>query len=95
MYELNYDPQICKNCETGDCLIRCQYMELELAEARAEKAKLLKGQDTHILLECATCYGCEEYCPFDNHPFYQIVERQEEKGILCPHRSRLPSNRLL
>ena len=39
MYELNYDPQICENCETCDCLMRCQYMDFELAEARAEQAK--------------------------------------------------------
>jgi len=34
-----------------------------------------------VLSECATCYACEEYCPHGNHPFYQIVELQEARGI--------------
>jgi Fe-S oxidoreductase len=34
-----------------------------------------------------TCYACEEYCPFGNHPFYLITERREEKGILTAPRA--------
>jgi Fe-S oxidoreductase len=82
MYELNYDPQICKNCKTCDCLMNCQYMDFKLAEARAEKEKILQGVDSKVLRGCITCYACEEYCPSGNHPFYQIVDRQEEKGVL-------------
>ena len=82
MYALKYDPQICVQCETCDCLMHCQYMDFELAEAKAEKEKILAGQNSEVLSNCVTCYACEEYCPADNHPFYQIVERQEEQGIL-------------
>jgi len=82
MYELNYDPRICDNCKTCDCLMNCQYMDFKLAEARAEKEKILKGLDSKVLSGCVTCYACEEYCPSGNHPFYQIVDRQEEKGVL-------------
>ena len=82
MYELQYDPQICKQCETIDCLVRCQHMDLDLEQARAEKTKILQGEDSRVLTECITCYACEEYCPNNNHPFYLIVERQEEHGIL-------------
>jgi Fe-S oxidoreductase len=57
-------------------------MTFELAEAKREKANINNGRDSRVLSECATCYACEEYCPNGNHPFYLIVERQEEKGIL-------------
>ena len=79
MYALKYDKNICLECETVDCLMRCQYMELDLETARAEKRRLIDGEDSFVLKECVTCYACEEYCPFNNHPFYLIVDRQEEK----------------
>jgi Fe-S oxidoreductase len=62
--------------------MRCQYMAFDLEEARREKAAINAGGDSRVLTECATCYACEEYCANGNHPFYLIVERQEEKGIL-------------
>ena len=34
-----------------------------------------------MLRECITCYACEEYCPYGNHPFYLIVERQEQGAV--------------
>ena len=46
-----------------------------------EMAKIVRGEDSFVLRECVTCYGCEEYCPMGNHPFYLIVERQEALGI--------------
>ena len=82
MTELRYDPDICKACPTVDCLVRCQYIDLDLAAARAEKDRLLAGENSRVLTECVTCYGCEEHCPNGNHPFYLIVERQEQRGVL-------------
>ncbi|PCN50488.1 hypothetical protein B6U99_04250, partial [Candidatus Geothermarchaeota archaeon ex4572_27] len=67
---------------TYDCLTRCQYLKLSLEEARDEMLKLVRGEDTRILTDCVTCYACEEYCRFGNHPFYFIVEEQERRGIL-------------
>ncbi|MFP4214199.1 MAG: heterodisulfide reductase-related iron-sulfur binding cluster [Desulfohalobiaceae bacterium] len=81
MYELQYDPGLCEQCETLDCLTRCQYLNYGLEQARAEKQRLLHKQDCSLLQDCVTCYACEEYCPYGNHPLYQIVELQEEKGI--------------
>jgi Fe-S oxidoreductase len=57
-------------------------MDFDLKSAKIEKQNILEGRDSKVLDECVTCYACEEYCPNDNHPFYLIVERQEEKGIL-------------
>jgi Fe-S oxidoreductase len=63
--------------------MRCQYVSFaDIAEAREEKLKINDGQDSRVLEECLTCYACQEYCPVDNNPFYLLVERQEEKGML-------------
>lgn len=79
--DLRCDEGICEACETIDCLTRCQYMRFDLESAREERLKILRGEDARVLADCATCYACEEYCPHGNHPFYLIVERQEEKGL--------------
>ncbi len=82
MYPLQYDPHICENCSSVDCLTRCQYMHFDLKTAREEKNRILEQADTRVLADCVTCYACEEYCPNGNHPFYQIVELQEKKDFL-------------
>ena len=79
MYELQYEPEICARCETFECLTRCQYMDLDVEAARQERQRILDGEDSRVLRECTTCYACEEYCPYGNHPFYLIVERQEQR----------------
>jgi Fe-S oxidoreductase len=81
VYELKYDPDICAQCETLDCLTRCQHMEFDLEQAREERRKILGGEESRVLTDCYTCYACEEYCPHGNHPFYLIVDRQEEKEV--------------
>jgi hypothetical protein len=87
MYELKFDENLCKTCPTGDCLVKCQYMDLEKNEAIEEMVKISKGEDSFVLHDCVTCYGCEEYCKRGNHPFYLITERREEKGILTSSRA--------
>jgi len=81
MYEIKYDPEVCLQCETLDCLTRCQYMDVDLESAGKERRRILKGEDSRVLRDCLTCYACEEYCPSNNHPFYLIVDRQEEKAL--------------
>ena len=81
MYELRYDEALCANCENIDCLTRCQYMNLDLKTARQERGRIIRGEDSRILTDCVTCYACEEYCPYGNHPFYLLVDRQEEKEL--------------
>jgi hypothetical protein len=49
--------------------------------------KIINGEDSFVLQDCVTCCACEEYYKMGNHPFYLIVERQEEKGILPAPRS--------
>jgi len=81
VYELIYDEEICERCETLDCLTKCRYMELDLESAKRERGHILRGEDSAVLTDCVTCYACEEYCPHGNHPFYLIVDRQEQKGV--------------
>lgn len=82
MFKLHFDENKCLACETQACLTRCQYMNLDQAGAKAEMEKLIRGEASKVLHDCATCYACEEYCPMGNHPFYLIVTRQEELNIL-------------
>ncbi len=80
MYQLKFTEDVCVKCETYDCLTKCQYMKFDLQKAKEEKWKLIRGEDNSIIKGCITCYACEEYCPYNNHPFYLIVERMEKTG---------------
>ena len=82
MYELQFDPDLCAACGTNDCLVKCQHMDMDQDTARAEIMKLCSGESSFILKDCVTCYACEEYCPNGNHPFYLIVQKQEEFNML-------------
>ena len=83
MVELKFDETKCAKCKAVSCLTKCQYMDFKSQDrAKKEWQKVVNGEDSSVLEACTTCYACEEYCPFGNHPFYLIVERQEEKGIL-------------
>ena len=86
MVELRFDEAKCLECPTNDCLVRCRYLGLEGERAKIEMEKIIRGEDSFVLHDCLTCYACEEYCRMGNHPFYLIVERQEEKGILTAPR---------
>ena len=81
MYELKFDENKCLKCKTQDCLIKCQYIDIDKESAKEEILKIAHGEDSFVLHDCVTCYACEEYCPFNNHPFYLIVEKQEELNV--------------
>lgn len=81
MFELKHDKEKCLACPTCDCLTKCQYMDIDEDVARTEMMKIINGEDSFVLHDCVTCYACEEYCKFGNHPFYLIVERQEALDV--------------
>ena len=81
MYQLEFYEDMCAACESQDCLMKCQHLDMDQDTARMEMGKIIKGEDSFVLHDCVTCYACEEYCPNGNHPFYLIVTRQEELGI--------------
>ena len=87
MYQLQFDTNLCKTCPTGDCLVKCQYIDLDKNEEIEEVVKISKGENSFVLQDCITCYGCEEYCKRGNHPFYLVTERRQEKGILTSPRA--------
>ncbi|MEW6261681.1 MAG: (Fe-S)-binding protein [Thermodesulfobacteriota bacterium] len=78
---LRHDPELCRQCREIDCLTRCRPLKLNLEQARKERDNLLEGRFSTVLTDCTTCYACEEYCPYQNHPFYLLVDRQEELGV--------------
>ena len=80
--KLKFDEKLCATCPTCDCLVRCQYMDMDKDTAKVEMEKMIKGEDSFVLHECVTCYACEEYCKRGNHPFYLITDLQEKRGIL-------------
>jgi len=81
MFALQFDENKCLHCEGQDCLAKCQHIDIERGRIAKEMVKIARGGDSFVLHQCVTCYGCEEYCPMDNHPFYLIVERQEALGV--------------
>ncbi|MFO7964424.1 MAG: heterodisulfide reductase-related iron-sulfur binding cluster [Desulfobacterales bacterium] len=81
MITLKFDENKCLECETNDCLTKCQYISIDAAEAKVEIQKIINKEDSFVLHECVTCYACEEYCQRGNHPFYLIVQRQEELNV--------------
>ncbi|MFX0061752.1 MAG: heterodisulfide reductase-related iron-sulfur binding cluster [Candidatus Hermodarchaeota archaeon] len=81
MFSLKFDEKACLTCPTFDCLVKCQYMDIDKDTAKIEMGKMIKGEESFVLHQCVTCYACEEYCKRGNHPFYLITDLQEKKGI--------------
>jgi Fe-S oxidoreductase len=78
-----FDDSYCEMCKDVDCLTRCQWINfIDVEDARAEKAKMINGEDSRVLSECVTCFSCEEYCPNNSHPFDLILELQEKYNSL-------------
>ena len=79
--DLKFDPDLCEKCDSFSCLTKCLYLDYDFDLARKERIKIAKGEFSRVLEECYACYGCEEYCPYNNHPFYRLVELQEKYGV--------------
>ncbi len=82
MFDLKINSEKCLYCESLSCLVKCQYLNLDEEQAKEEIKKIINCQFSLVLQECVTCYGCEEYCQYNNHPFYLIVDRQEKLNVL-------------
>ena len=78
---LKFNPDLCLNCTTYSCLTKCINLNYDFDSAKEEKRKIALGEYSRVLEECYTCYGCEEYCEFNNHPFYRMAELQESLGV--------------
>ena len=81
MFELKFDENKCFACDTHACLTKCQHMDISMDVAKTEMERIINGEESFVLHDCATCYACNEYCQEGNYPFYLIVRQQEELGI--------------
>ncbi|MBD3229150.1 MAG: hypothetical protein GF329_13260 [Candidatus Lokiarchaeota archaeon] len=70
----------CNFC--GECLVNCQYIDLNKDQAIEEMRNLVEKGDSFILLECVTCYACNEYCKAGANPFDLIAKLQEINNSL-------------
>jgi Fe-S oxidoreductase len=78
-----FDNSNCDNCENIDCLTRCQWIEFDSEDdARNEIKKMIEGEQSRVLTDCVTCFACDEYCPYDSHPFDLITTLQEKHNSL-------------
>jgi Fe-S oxidoreductase len=70
----------------GDCLVRCQYMDLTRAEAIEEMKRLIASEPTRMVHDkCISCYACDAFCPHDCRPYELILkswhQRYRKKGL--------------
>ena len=77
-----FDNSHCAECKNIDCLTRCQWIDIDLTTAKEEINKIINKDKSFILEECVTCFGCEEYCPYNSHPFALISQLQEKYNSL-------------
>jgi Fe-S oxidoreductase len=62
----------------GDCLVECQWMEVERGRAVEWMKAMIAGEEVPALGQCITCYACNEVCPRNANPFDLIAELQEK-----------------
>jgi Fe-S oxidoreductase len=67
----------------GDCLVECQWMEVERDQAAEWMKAMIAGENVPVLDQCITCYACNEICPRDARPFDLIAELQEKYRSLA------------
>ncbi|MFX1573158.1 MAG: heterodisulfide reductase-related iron-sulfur binding cluster [Promethearchaeota archaeon] len=73
-----FDSSHCADCKNVDCLTRCQWIDIDKETARSEMKNMINCEDSFVLKECTTCFACDEYCPYNSHPFDLIAELQEK-----------------
>lgn len=81
----------------GDCLTRCQYMDLSQAEAVEELKRLMAHEPTQVVHDkCTSCYACNAFCPNDCLPYELIIhtwyERYQKEGMPLRTSYLMPSS---
>lgn len=69
------------NCNSVNCLLKCRWNSYSFEEAKEEIKNIALGKYSKVLDDCRNCYACEEFCEYENHIFYRIVELQELFGV--------------
>lgn len=70
----------------GECLTRCQYMDLTRRDAILEIRRLIEDRPTRTVLHrCTSCFACDAFCPEGAGPYQLILEkwnrRYEAEGL--------------
>ncbi len=82
-----WEAEKCNLC--GECLVRCQYVDLDQEKAISQIQELMAGKPAEILKECVTCCACNEYCPTGANPFDLINRLQEvHQSLPIPEKMR-------
>ena len=71
-----FKPDLCIQC--GDCLVACQWMDVERSRAIEWQKQMTEGKETPVLKQCITCGACNETCPQGANPFDLHLELQEK-----------------
>jgi len=71
-----FKPDLCIQC--GDCLVECQWMNIERSQAIEWQKQMMEGEATPVLEQCITCFACNEICPQEANPFDLHLELQEK-----------------
>jgi len=75
-----FKPDLCDFC--GDCLVLCQWMEIEPERAADLIRAMMDGDPTEVTQKCITCYACNEICPQQANPFDLIAVLQEKQQVI-------------
>lgn len=82
-----WEAEKCNLC--GECLVRCQYVDLDQEKAISQIQELMAGKPAEILKACVTCCACNEYCPTGANPFDLINRLQEvHQSLPIPEKMR-------
>ncbi len=71
-----FKPDLCDLC--GDCLVECQWMDVDTHQAIDWIKAMINGEKTPALEKCITCYACNEICHNDANPFDLMAGLQEK-----------------
>lgn len=73
-YFAPFDAERCVGC--GECFHHCPVLQLSLPAAKAEVARLARGEATRwVLQNCTSCLACNFICPENANPTQRILER--------------------
>lgn len=72
---------LCDLC--GDCLVKCQWMSVDEAQAVEWMKAMTAGWQTPVLQQCITCFACNEICPQKANPFDLIAQLQEQYDVFA------------
>ena len=76
-----FKADLCDLC--GDCLVKCQWIKADKAQAVEWMKSMMTGQRTPVLHQCITCYACNEICPQKANPFDLIARLQEKYDVFA------------